>query len=673
MVGRQVLPILFVASMLLGRGPALASGPVVVDNSRSPHAQLRSVGLTEVTWTDGFWRDWFYTVRTKTLPHLHRLAVERGAVQNLEIAAGLKSGTYSGVGNDWMDAWVYKWIEAAATVYAVTGDTELDRQMDELIAVIAKAQEPDGYIASQNLVRKRARFQNPNHHEVYVMGHLLTAAVIHHRCTGKDSFLEVARRTGDFLHGRFRGKNPEMAHFPINPSVIMGAVELYRETGEPRYLELANTVIDMRGAFAGGSDLNQDRIPLRRETEVVGHAVFYTYLYGGAADACMETGDASLLTALTRLWQDLADHKLYITGGTCAVYRGISVRDGNIYAADIVHEAVGPRYFLPQTPAYNETCGQVGNCMWNWRMLALTGEARYADMMEREMYNGFLPGIGVDGRSFTYTNPLRWYGREQELWAQDSPERHQPAEPKPHQPKNCYGTCCPTNVLRILAQMQHYFYSIGQDGLWIHHYGGSVFDNGPYRVKQATDYPWEGRVEIAVEKAPRDAAIHLRIPAWAEGASVRVNGKTVTGPIRAGAYAAVRHAWRPGDMLTLTLPMDVRLTRAHSKVDAARNQIAVERGPLVYCLESCDLPEGVDISEIILPRVIRLKPQMEPNFLGGVVTLRGRALRLPRDDAHLYTTLSDHKPRPIDVKLIPYYAWKNRGVSQMAVWLPIDW
>jgi DUF1680 family protein len=306
-------------------------------------------------------------------------------------------------------------------------------------------------------------------------------------------------------------------------------------------------------------------------------------------------------------------------------------------------------------------------------MLAITGEARYAEMMEREMYNGFLPGIGVDGRSFTYTNPLRWYGHEQELWAQDSPERHQPGEPKPHQPNSRYGTCCPTNVLRILAQMQSYLYSTAGNGLWIHHYGGSVFDNGRYRVKQTTEYPWEGRVEIAVEKAPEDAAIHLRIPAWAEGASIRVNGKPLVSPIRAGAYVAVRHPWRQGDTVTLILPMEIRLMRAHRKVDAARNQIAVERGPLVYCLESCDLPEGVDISEIIVPRNIRLEPKMEADFLRGVVTLSGRALRLPKDDAHLYTRLTDQRLQPVDVRLIPYYAWKNRGVSQMTVWLPVDW
>ena len=666
---RILLVVIFVCALVLCRGAASDQG--LVDTSGSPHSQLKGAAFDDVTWTKGFWAGWFETVSDTTLDHLYALAVDRGAVGNLEIAAGLKAGEYAG--NNWMDAWVYKWIEAAATVYATTQDPALDRKMDTLIGLIAKAQEPDGYIASQNLVRKRPRFQTPHHHEVYTMGHLLTAAVVHHRCTGKDSFLSTARRAGDFLCKQFKDKNPAMAHFPINPSVIMGAVELYRETGEPRYLELANTVIDMRGAFKGGSDINQDRIPLRRETEVVGHAVWYTYLYAGAADAYMEQGDGTLLAALTRLWHDLAERKLYITGGTCALYRGLSIRGGNVYAADDVHEAVGPAYYLPQSPAYNETCGQVGNFMWNWRMLAITGEAKYADMMEREMYNGFLPGIGVEGRSFLYTNPLRWYGDEQVLWSQDSPERHQPREPKPHQPKSQYGTCCPSNVLRTLAQMHNYFYSTSDEGLWIHHYGGSVFDDGTFHVVQETEYPWAGRVKVTVERAPAEGAIHLRIPAWAEGYRIDVNGEPLDTTGETGAYVAIRRAWKQGDTVTLELPMDVRLMRAHRKVDATRNQIAVMRGPIVYCLESPDLPEGIDISEIVIPRDVTLEPKWEPEFLGGLVTLKGRALRIPKDDSQLYSHLDDLQLTPIAIKLIPYYAWKNRGISQMTVWLPIDW
>lgn len=665
---------LFVLAVLvtLTATPGWASNCTIIDTTRSPHARLRAVNLTDVRWTQGFWADWNRRLRQTTLPLLYDLANEpaRGAIQNLEIAAGRKPGSYTG--NDWMDAWVYKWIEAAACVYAQNQDPALAGQMDHLIDLIAGAQQSDGYIATQNLVRQRPRFQRPNHHEVYVMGHLLTAAAIHHRMTGKDTFLNVARKTGDFLFAQFRDKNPRMAHFPFNPSVIMGAVELYRVTGESRYLDLANTVIDMRGAFPGGSDLNQDRIPLRKEHEVVGHAVFYTYLYAGAADAYLETGDVSLLAALNRLWDDLASRKLYLTGGTCSLYRGFSIRNGSIYNADDVHEAVGAAYALPNSPAYNETCGQIGNFYWNWRMLAIDGQARFAEMMEREMYNGFLPGIGVEGDSFTYTNPLRWFGSEQELWAQDSLLRHWPADPKKDRQGDggLHGTCCPSSILRALAELQASFYSLSGTDLWIHQYGGNQFHGGSFRLEQRTDYPWEGRVKLIVQAAPAGATLRLRIPDWAKGYGVKINGAEQAVSLAPGAYLPLQRLWRPGDVIELDLPMRVRLMQAHRKVDSTRGQVAVMRGPIVYCLESVDLPADVDVFEILLPRDAEWTPTWQPDLLKGVMTLQGQALRLPKNDSALYTELADGAPERIPVRLIPYYAWKNRGISSMTVWMP---
>lgn len=284
-------------------------------------------------------------VRDVTLPLLHELSAEpgRGDIPNFEIAARLKEGEYTG--NDWMDAGVYKWLEAVATVYGVTKDEQLARQMDELIAVIAKAQAADGYTATQNQVRNRSRFQKPGHHEAYTMGHLLTAAAVHHQMTGQDNLLAVALRAGGFLAEQFKDMNPLMAHFPVNPSAVVGAAELYRITGEAEHLELANTIVDMRGAFPGGSDQQQDRVRLLGETEVLGHAVWHTYLYAGAADACMESGDPTPLAALNRLWTDLVDHKLYITGGTCAYYRGDGLTGGKVWGSDDTHESAGPAYY----------------------------------------------------------------------------------------------------------------------------------------------------------------------------------------------------------------------------------------------------------------------------------------------------------------------------------------
>lgn len=663
---RLFLKVLAIVVVLFSR--MAEGGPCsITDTSHSPHAKLRGAALDDVKWTDGFWADRFATCRDVTLPHLYGLAADPNyghAIENLRIAGGLAKGEFSGT--HWHDAWVYKWLEAAAAVYAFTEDRELDELMDEVIEVIAAAQEPDGYIASQITARGWERFQDPHHHELYTMGHLLTAACVHHRVTGKDSLLDVAKKTADFLGEQFKGMNPKMAHFPRNPSVIMGAVELYRTTGERKYLDLANTVIDMRGRFKGGSDLNQDRKALRWEDEVVGHAVFYTYLYAGAADAYMEAGDQRLLTALERLWKDLVEHKMYITGGCCALHRGFSFRNnGNIWSADDVHEAAGPAYYLPNSTAYNETCAQVGNFMWNWRMLAITGEARFADVMEREMYNGFLSGISLDGRTFFYSNPLRWYGEDHVLSSNDTQGRHQIGAAK--------RICCPTNVLRTLAEMRAYFYSTDARGLWVHHYGGSVFDDGRFRVVQETEYPWSGKVRITVERAPAGSAVNLRIPAWVEGARISVNGKSVDKGVVAGSYVRVSRAWSGGAEIALDLPMGVRLMAAHPMVEPARNQVAVMRGPIVYCLESTDLPGGVSISDVALPRDGQLKPRFDETLLDGVTVLEGpgEVYRTGDWSGKLYKTVGSAKPEKISLRLIPYYSWANRGVPEMSVWLPI--
>jgi DUF1680 family protein len=647
----------------------------VIKTEASPHARLRSVDLRSVRWTRGFWADRFRQCRDITLPHLWRLLSDPGcghALTNLRIAAGLEEGEFAGT--HWQDEWVYKWLEAAASIYARTGDPDLDRRMDEVIALIARAQEPDGYIATQITVRGWQRFQSIHHHELYVMGHLITAACIHHRVTGKTSFLDVARRAANCIDATFAGRDPALAHFPFNPTIIMAAVELYRATGEAKYLDMANLFIDMRGSAPGGTDQNQDFVPLRRETEVVGHSVLSTYLYAGAADAYMETGDASLLDALDRLWRDLTERKMYVTGGCCAIHRGLSIRWPGSgawpTAAFDVHEAAGPSYHLPNATAYNETCAQIGNVMWNWRMLAITGEARFADVMERCIYNSILPGIGLDGASWFYTNVLRWHGRDHPLLSADSPQRFQPG---------LNHICCPSNLLRTIAEWHGYAYSTSEEGLWVHHYGSNVFDGvltqgAPLRLTQDTDYPWTGMVRLAIESAPaRRLALMLRIPGWAEGTRVAINGKPARVRAAPGTYARVSRAWSPGDEVVLTLPMKTRLIEAHPRVEELRGQVAVMRGPLVYCVESPDLPAGVEVSEVRLPRSARLTPRHDPNLLDGVTVLEGEARRIREGDwsGVLYRTVPRARPEKLAVRLIPLYAWANRGLSEMTVCLPL--
>jgi len=656
----------------------------IINNGRSPHCKLRSIDLSDVHWMDGFWKQKFDLVRHVTIPKMWEYynGIEsknepgNSHWKNFRIAAGLEDGKWSGT--NWHDGDLYKWIEAVAHVYMATHDNALDQQMDEVIEVIGKVQEPDGYIWTRGSLEKRERFQHIHDHELYNMGHLMTAACIHHRATGKTSFLDIARKTGDCLYETFKDGKPELAQFGFNPSNIMGLVELYRTTGERRYLDLANRFIDMRGSRPGpfrstelgGTDQTQDRVPLRKAKEAVGHAVCGTYLYCGAADAFMETGDKTLLEALDRLWLDVTRRKMYIHGGVGPFTHGLSLR------RDHVGEAFGHPYFLPNRKCYCETCSNIGNAMWNWRMLNITGEARYADVMERVFYNSGISGLGLDGDTFLYTNVLRRFGEEVPLLRSDRTTRW----------KHRHGYCCPPQLARTIAKMHGFAYSTSEDGLWVHLYGSNelstqVSDSVALKLIQETDYPWDGQVKLTLDLAESAAfVLRLRIPDWAAGATVAINGSPATEKLKAGTYASLDRTWESGDTVKLSFPMRVRLTQANPLVEELRGQVAVMRGPMVYCLESVDLPEGVDVMNVRLPRAIELTPRFVPSLLGGVTVLEGQATYhegeawpgSPYDFEALYREIDDAKPRSLPVRLIPYYTWLNRGASQMTVWIPLD-
>jgi hypothetical protein len=593
---------------------------------------------------------------------------------NLEIAAGIKRGEF--IGNHWSDGDCYKWIEAAAYVYSITRDEQLDRTMDEKIAVIAKAQAPDGYISTQIQLTGKQRWQDLRHHELYNMGHLLTAACTHHRATGKTNFLEIARKVGDYLDGVFSPRPKELAHFGFNPSNIMGAVDLYRATGEPRYLDLAKTFVDMRGSVPGGSDQNQAAVPLRRELEAVGHAVTAGYLWCGAADVYAETGEKALLDALLRLWQDVTARKMYVTGAIGALHHGESFRQVlKRWPRDSVHEAFGAPYQLPNRTAYNETCANIALAMWNRRMLALSGDAKYADVMERVLYNSMLSGIGVEGKDFFYTNVLRRCGDEVPLLNNDSATRW--PDTTPNSPVRCF--CCPPNVARTIAGLQGWAYSLSDDAVWVHLYGSDVLETdvaggSPLHLTQETRYPWDGKITVTVNEAPsRPFAVMLRIPGWADGAAAKINGQPVAAPLKPGTYAEFRRRWSPGERIEIELPMDVALVEAHPLVEEARNHAAVMRGPIVYCLESVDLPEGAAIDDVRLPRGPCWTTRHEPELLGGVTVLQTEACVVPSPQTGdgLYHKVPTGQARTVPIRLIPYYAWCNRGRAEMTVWIPL--
>ena len=590
-----------------------------------------------------------------------------GAVfSNFYIAAGWQEGERKGT--MWSDGDCYKYMEAWSHVYGLTKDSAILDHLDPLIAVIAAAQEADGYISTPMQLDGKAYWTNLRDHELYNMGHLLTAAAVHYRVSGKRNFLEIAIKQADYLYDLFMPRPPELAHFGFNPSNTMGAIDLYRATGDLRYLELAQCFVDMRGSQPGGGDQNQALVPLREETRAVGHAVTAGYLYCGATDVVAETGDQELLAGLERIWDNAVHSKMYITGGTSAQHHGASQRPEFGGSAGDVHEAFGYEYSLPNATAYNETCANIANAMWNWRLLNLSGDAKYTDIVELVLYNSMLSSMSLDGITFCYTNPLRWYGAEHPLLSQDAYERWFISR--------CY--CCPTNTARTIALLHNWFYSRSDDRLWIHLYGSNSVstclpDGATIALSQQTDFPWDESIRITIDEAPTvEVSLMLRIPGWVKAASLSINGEASDLPLTPQTYAELKRVWRAGDEIELRLPMPPRLVKAHPKAEEIRNHVAVMRGPLVYCLEGVDLPDDVSILEVYAPDDMRLEAKREADLLGGVVSVKGTARRLVDENGApaLYWEVGNEGEEPLEITLIPYYAWNNRGIGEMTVWLP---
>jgi DUF1680 family protein len=645
----------------------------------SPHAKLGLIGMTDARWTAGFWADRLKVCGEVMVPNMWRLISDPTIShiwENFLVALGQKEGRFRGP--RWQDGDLYKWLEAAAWVYSQTRQDSLDGLMDEVIATVARVQQPDGYIHTPVIIARDrsnqdvAPFHDRLDFEMYNMGHLMTAACAHHQATGKKSLLDVARRAGDFLCQAFATPTPQLAAHAVCPSHYMGLVDLYRATGETRYLDLVVKLVEMRTLMQGGGDDNQDRIPFRQQTVALGHAVRANYLLAGVADVFSETGDAALLGPLEAIWKSVVFGKMYVTGGCGALYDGASP-DGAKDQKSItrVHQSYGREYQLPNLTAHNETCANIGNALWNWRMLRLTGQARFADIVERVLYNSMLSGISLDGKRFFYTNPLKRVAA-------------MPFELRWSRTREPFisSFCCPPNVVRIIAQANGFSYSTSPDGVWVNLYGSGVLetslpDDSAVKLRQETDYPWDGKVTITVDAAGgKTFGLMVRIPGWAEGATVTVNGKAVEPKATPGEYLKLRRTWSAGDVVQLDIPMPPRLIEANPLVEETRNQVAVCRGPLVYCLESVDLPAGVRVADVVIPRDIELVPRPAKDFSGlmeGIVALEGQALAADSVDwtGALYRPVRTAPLRTIPIRLVPYFAWDNRGMGEMAVWLPV--
>jgi DUF1680 family protein len=670
----KLLAIIFFSLVLAG---SLLAGPGAVDTTGSAFAKLQKVGLDEVRWTDGFWADRFELCRTQMVPKMESLMVGTNYSQffrNFEITAGLVEGKSRGA--TFNDGDFYKWIEGASATLAITNDAALQKDLDDIIAVIAQAQERNGYIDTWVQLHQletnsnAAPFQNPENFEMYNFGQLMTAACVHFRVTGKTNFLAVARRVADFLCDEFKTPTPALANNLICPSHYMGIVELYRATGEPRYLELAKRFMAMRDLVKDGIDDNQDRVPFAQQTEAEGHAVRANYLFAGAADLFLETGDTNLWQPLAQIWTNVVTRKMYITGGCGALYDGASP-DGAKDQKHItrVHQAYGRNFQLPNTTAYNETCANIGNVLWNWRMFLATGDAKFMDVMELALYNSVPSGVALDGTNFFYTNPLR---------VTDP----MPVELRWSRTRVPFVSsfCCPPNLVRTIAESADYAYGKSDDAIWVNLYGGSSLaiklSNGEtVKLTQETDYPWNGRARIKIESCgEKEFALKLRIPGWASGASVRVNDAPADFSPQPQSYFQIKRVWQAGDFVDLDLPMPARLMEANPLVEEDLNQVAVQRGPVVYCLESPDLPQGVKISDVLIPADLTLTARFDRRLLDGIVVLEGKALARPAEswDGKLYREFRPAELEPVGLKFIPYSVWQNRGPSEMSVWLPVQ-
>jgi DUF1680 family protein len=629
---------------------------------------IRPVPFTAVAIDDAFWSPRLETNRRVTVRHDFDKCETTHRIQNFAVAGKLQPGQFEGLFG-FNDSDVYKVIEGASYSLRLRPDPELDTYLDGVIAKIAAAQEEDGYLYTAGTIPtlaqtpiccvSRPRWSDiASGHELYDLGHMYEAACAHYQATGKRTLLNVALKSANLLTQVFRpgGRLDPPGH----QEVEIGLVRLYRATGDRRYLDQARFFLEQRGNAAGHKlygAYNQDHMPVLEQREAVGHAVRAGYMYSATADVGALTGNEAYARALGSLWNDVVSRKLYLTGGL---------------GAHRENEGYGEPYELPNRTAYAETCAAIAGAMWNHRMFLLHADAKYLDVLERILYNGFLSGVSLDGVRFFYPNPL----------AADGAQSFNQGQKGRSEWFDC--SCCPTNVVRFLPSIAGHVYAERDRDVYVNLFIAGraelTTEGVKLGVRQETRYPWEGKVTIRVDPArPVALAVHVRIPGWAQGRpvpsdlyryaeagvapfSLTVNGQPVKPEIVKG-FAVLQRTWKAGDAIELDLPMPVRRVLAHDKVEADAGRVALERGPVVYCAEAVD--NGGRVFNLVLPDDARLEARHRPELLGGVTVVTGRALALhATDDGRSVAT------REQDFLTVPYYAWAHRGEGEMAVWLP---
>lgn len=647
----------------------LSSVAVVAQQKDYP---IQAVDFTQVKLTDRFWLPRIETNRTVTIPASFARCESTGRVQNFVMAAQKKGKFCTRYPFD--DTDIYKTIEGASFSLAVHPDPKLDAYVDSLIHIIKDAQEPDGYLYTARTInpaavgswvgKERWEKERELSHELYNAGHLYEAAAAHYTATKKRNLLDIALKNADLVCSVF---GPDKKHVaPGHEIVEMGLVKLYRITGKQAYLNTAKFFIDERGHYKGYDTKSadpwkngaywQDDKPLVQQEEAEGHAVRAGYLYSAVADVAALTNDTALLHAIDRIWENTVSKKMYVQGSTGA--RGDGERFGN-------------NYELPNATAYNETCAAIANVYWNHRMFLLHGDSKYIDILEKTLYNGLISGIGLDGKSFFYTNAMQVKGH-------DNPDG---LEEERSGWFEC--SCCPTNLARLIPSIPGYIYAQQDNKLYINLFisGDAQVNIGhvPVQIAQQHNYPWEGALSFTLQPQKTvDGNILIRIPGWARNQAmpsglyhfqstdtnrviIKVNGMPIDYTLENG-YASINRKWKKGDAITVNLPMEVRRVTADKQIKDNIDKVALQRGPLMYCAEWTDNEGKTD--NIFLPAGTTFSPAFMPGMLNGVMVLKGTAPKLMIEDAQKASTIN--KP----FIAIPYYAWANRGKGEMTVWFP---
>jgi DUF1680 family protein len=648
--------------------PTTPCGPIRLGSG----APTPFVPVARAQILDGLWGERRRINREVSVPHAWERLQAAGNVANLELAAAAESGHPVENGayvNElpFLDSDLYKWLEAIGWTLAdpelsEATAAELRERLTASTDLLRRVQADDGYLDSHFQVRfPGERFvQLPWGHELYCAGHLIQAAVAVHRATGETALLDVARRFADLITASFGIGEGRVDGVCGHPEIETALIELYRETGEQSYLDTAAYFVDRRGhGLLGdarfGRQYFQDHVPVRDAQAVAGHSVRQLYLLAGVADVATETGEPELHRAAERLWSQGTLSQTYLTGGIGAHH---------------TDEAYGDPYELPNERSYCETCAAIASIMFSQRMLLITGEAKYADLLERTLYNGFLAGISLDGERYIYANPLQV--RDDHVGAGNDQD---------------YArvpwfacACCPPNVMRLLASLEHYVALAGPAELRLHQFVSGTYAadlaTGPVGVDVTTDYPWQAGVEVSVIETVEDEwSLTVRVPHWAVDATCTVNGEPVEVGAADGWWRVTRH-WRAGDRLTLTVPVRTRLTIADPRVDAARGCVAIERGPLVYCVESADHP-GLRLDDLVLEvdgfgsgteaAADGLPEQIVAVGAPAGVRSRNRSSWWP------YAVIGSQDTGgtdPVELTAIPYFAWGNRGPGAMRIWIP---